>query len=323
MEKYRMGGVLKLLVLALVISLSVPMNALGGINHGQYDKGSLFINNGRFILDTSVENTWGSNTIGISCVADSEGRAVYNGNYITFNDVPVLMTDSIYYVDDGTYTTASPPRYGTSAAPLDITVSESINLHGVQGQSDLSISPLTIKNNSSSIGISVTSANLAPSGNWSLASASSDFTTNASKGTFSLSIEEHDFSTGAYTPDAQIAAGTESSLSLSGKISTCENLQSATSMGTISLTVEKFVNNISFSINGTPYQAENGMTWREWLTSQYNVDGYRLYSDGTIKAEGYDTAITSQFFVSIDSITLCSGDDAIIVGQNYKYGTSQ
>lgn len=34
------------------------------------------------------------------------------------------------------------------------------------------------------------------------------------------------------------------------------------------------VNLISFTIDGTTYQAEEGMTWEEWVESEYNTGGY-------------------------------------------------
>ena len=36
---------------------------------------------------------------------------------------------------------------------------------------------------------------------------------------------------------------------------------------------------ISFTIENTSYQAEEGMTWTEWIESEYNVDGYRIVGD--------------------------------------------
>ena len=33
---------------------------------------------------------------------------------------------------------------------------------------------------------------------------------------------------------------------------------------------------ITFTINGTSYQAEDGMTWGEWVNSSYNTDGFVL-----------------------------------------------
>lgn len=38
---------------------------------------------------------------------------------------------------------------------------------------------------------------------------------------------------------------------------------------------------ISFSIDGTTYQAEDGMTWAEWLNSEYNIDGYKYNEEYT------------------------------------------
>lgn len=40
---------------------------------------------------------------------------------------------------------------------------------------------------------------------------------------------------------------------------------------------------ITFYIDGTEYQAEEGMTWTEWVEkSEYNTDGYSVYEDGRI-----------------------------------------
>ena len=33
---------------------------------------------------------------------------------------------------------------------------------------------------------------------------------------------------------------------------------------------------ITFSIEGTEYTAEEGMTWREWVESDYNTNGYEV-----------------------------------------------
>ena len=39
---------------------------------------------------------------------------------------------------------------------------------------------------------------------------------------------------------------------------------------------------ISFSIEGTTYQAENGMTWAEWCESEYNTGGFMVNGGGII-----------------------------------------
>ena len=37
---------------------------------------------------------------------------------------------------------------------------------------------------------------------------------------------------------------------------------------------------ITFTINGTSYQAKEGMTWAEWINSEYNTGGYALSNPG-------------------------------------------
>lgn len=40
---------------------------------------------------------------------------------------------------------------------------------------------------------------------------------------------------------------------------------------------------ISFTIDGTAYQAEEGMTWSEWVNSEYNTDGYTAEQGGEVE----------------------------------------
>lgn len=35
---------------------------------------------------------------------------------------------------------------------------------------------------------------------------------------------------------------------------------------------------ITFTIGGTTYQAIDGMTWEEWVNSEYNTDGFYIYN---------------------------------------------
>ena len=36
---------------------------------------------------------------------------------------------------------------------------------------------------------------------------------------------------------------------------------------------------ISFTIEGATYEAESGMTWADWVNSNYNTDGFSIYLD--------------------------------------------
>lgn len=46
---------------------------------------------------------------------------------------------------------------------------------------------------------------------------------------------------------------------------------------------------ISFSINGTSYKAAVGMTWGEWVGSDWNTDGMFVMND--LITDGYDNAV--------------------------------
>lgn len=46
---------------------------------------------------------------------------------------------------------------------------------------------------------------------------------------------------------------------------------------------DEAVNLISFSVDSKTYQAEDGMTWGEWVDSEYNTDGYSVSSSTHIK----------------------------------------
>lgn len=39
---------------------------------------------------------------------------------------------------------------------------------------------------------------------------------------------------------------------------------------------EEEVNLISFYIDGTPFQCEEGMTWQDWVNSDYNTGEYKI-----------------------------------------------
>lgn len=43
---------------------------------------------------------------------------------------------------------------------------------------------------------------------------------------------------------------------------------------------EPFGELITFTIDGTTYQANEGMTWSDWVYSNYNTDGFALYDAG-------------------------------------------
>lgn len=70
---------------------------------------------------------------------------------------------------------------------------------------------------------------------------------------------------------------------------------------------------ISFSIESYQFQAEEGMTWREWANSEYNSDGACVYnqSSDTIRFVEYSLDVLSPSNAPV------KGSDTIISGYFY------
>lgn len=93
----------------------------------------------------------------------------------------------------------------------------------------------------------------------------------------------------------------------------CEGKKMATDLV---VSISKSVNLISFTIGGTAYQAEEGMTWAEWCESSYNSDGYwGIGSTGVVYDPG-DMARPNGF-LSLNNENVY-GDDLIISGASYS-----
>ena len=74
---------------------------------------------------------------------------------------------------------------------------------------------------------------------------------------------------------------------------------------------------INFTIDGTSYQAEAGMTWGEWVESEYNVDGYVVdesWLPGSIAVPGEYWAIADGGFLNFVEYT-----DEIIANHTYDF----
>jgi len=69
---------------------------------------------------------------------------------------------------------------------------------------------------------------------------------------------------------------------------------------------------ISFSIDDTPYQAEDGMTWAEWVASEYNTDEYGIGGD-----DDYITGYRNGYYVADSSNVGVDPTDLIIANEHY------
>lgn len=68
---------------------------------------------------------------------------------------------------------------------------------------------------------------------------------------------------------------------------------------------------ISFTINGTTYQAEEGMTWGEWVSSTYNTGGYGV-SGLNVTSPALGNPLVNDVIAT----------DVIVNGRSYTYNTS-
>lgn len=70
---------------------------------------------------------------------------------------------------------------------------------------------------------------------------------------------------------------------------------------------------INFTINGTSYQAEQGMTWQQWVDSSYNTGGFTVL--GTAIRNGTDYLYTSS------NMQLVYTSDTVISGGAYTFAS--
>lgn len=76
----------------------------------------------------------------------------------------------------------------------------------------------------------------------------------------------------------------------------------------------EYVIPISFTIDETSYQAEEGMTWEEWCDSDYNTINAKVNTNGKICDENYMNYLTTES----DSTEVLSSD-TIINGASYVF----
>ena len=84
--------------------------------------------------------------------------------------------------------------------------------------------------------------------------------------------------------------------------------------GTVTITNPEPENLMSFTIDGTTYQSADGMTWLEWVNSEYNTAGYYC-------SNAYDYVGNSDdkysYLVKRSNGTLVVGSEYIINGEAY------
>lgn len=75
--------------------------------------------------------------------------------------------------------------------------------------------------------------------------------------------------------------------------------------------VESDVTLISFTIDGTTYQAEEGMTWKQWVESDYNTGNYQATTYHIVKDGDYTENVSKSMGVYV------TPDDVIVSDYSY------
>ena len=94
-----------------------------------------------------------------------------------------------------------------------------------------------------------------------------------------LGYGNHDFSAGSLdVSDIDIAPGQTETISLSAKTGIVTTDIASQKVATVVITVgiKNAAQRISFKLQNTTYNAEEGMTWLAWLDSEYNTDRYHF-----------------------------------------------
>ena len=74
--------------------------------------------------------------------------------------------------------------------------------------------------------------------------------------------------------------------------------------------VKTFEFTITYSNSLWPAQAEEGMTWREWVVSDYRIAGASVTPNGTIRLSGACIVCDNDGEVNADDIILAQHYDA-------------
>lgn len=73
---------------------------------------------------------------------------------------------------------------------------------------------------------------------------------------------------------------------------------------------------ITFTIDGTEYEAESDMTWGEWVASEYNTDGYAAHPNIGTGTEDSKVPAKNQYCITYNS-SFVSFEDLIIANASY------
>lgn len=84
--------------------------------------------------------------------------------------------------------------------------------------------------------------------------------------------------------------------------------------------IEGLVKLISFTVSGTEFQAEDGMTWSEWCDSDYNTHGAYIELGNGAMTVWWQTHTAPKFYAVSTTDSIVSENETIIA--DYAYTTT-
>ena len=184
-------------------------------------------------------------------------------------------------------TVSVPLNIAVQAASVDFEITESIHMAKADDSTVLTIEDLVITNSASNVlELALTEIAIETEGEWELVADTTDFSTAVNKKKFSLVTAEHDFYSGSYTGAAHIIPGESKVISFSGhtgSFTEAVSEKAADMIVTLKPTPRTFTFEIKLEMVGgtwTTFYAEEGMTWGEWVESEYNTEGFVLCGNG-------------------------------------------
>jgi len=163
---------------------------------------------------------------------------------------------------------------------LDFEITESIEMTASGGSNNLQIENLTVTNAADNYGMVIAGIAVEQQGEWKLISDANDFTAVVDTKQFSLTTSGHDFSSGSYRDDEVIGPGESKVIEFEGKVGSFREEvyeQAANLIVTLEFEPQLFSFRINLAKAGggwTLFTARKGMTWGEWIESEYNTEGF-------------------------------------------------
>lgn len=164
---------------------------------------------------------------------------------------------------------------------LDFEITESISMTAESGSNNLTVDSLSVTSaTTNTLDIMVSEIAVEQQGEWTLVPDTTDFSSEIDSKKFSLVTASHDFSTGSYSEKIIITPGASKTVDFSGHTGTFREEVSEQAANMI-VTVEFAPGTCNFRIDLTraggsltTFTAVEGMTWGEWIESEYDTVGF-------------------------------------------------